>query len=171
VVACPKEHFWRTLCQVVDRPELAADPRFESFAARDRNRVDLLQALDATFTAQSTDAWLARLVPAGIPCARVNDVVSALDDPQARAREAVVEVPHERFGVVRTIATPLRVGSDRREPVRAPRRGEHTQECLARVCGYSGERFTELAESGVFGDVVAVGAAPTQVANGGADCE
>jgi crotonobetainyl-CoA:carnitine CoA-transferase CaiB-like acyl-CoA transferase len=169
VVACPKEHFWRTLCQTIDRPELAGDPRFASFVERDRNRDDLLPALEAAFAAQSTDDWLARLVPAGIPCARVNDVMSALDDPQAHAREAIVEVPHDRFGVVRTIATPLRVGSERREPVRAPRRGEHTRECLARVCGYSDERFAELAESGVFGDAVDGAAPPTQVAAAGAD--
>jgi crotonobetainyl-CoA:carnitine CoA-transferase CaiB-like acyl-CoA transferase len=169
VIACPKEHLWRTLCEAIDRPELAADPRFASFAKRDRNRGDLLPALDAAFAAQPTDDWLARLVPAGIPCARVNDVLGALDDPQAYAREAIVEVPHDRFGVVRTIATPLRVGSDRRQPVRAPRRGEHTRECLARVCGYSDERFAELAESGVFGEAVDGAAADTEVAAAGAE--
>jgi crotonobetainyl-CoA:carnitine CoA-transferase CaiB-like acyl-CoA transferase len=169
VVACPKEHFWLTLCGAIDRPELATDPRFESFAERDRNRDELLQALDAAFAARTTDDWLGRLAPAGIPCARVNDVVGALDDPQAHAREAIVEVPHERFGAVRTIATPLRVGPERREPMRAPRRGEHTRECLSRVCGYSDERFAELADRGVFGDLSDGGATRPQVAAAGAE--
>jgi crotonobetainyl-CoA:carnitine CoA-transferase CaiB-like acyl-CoA transferase len=153
VVACPKEHFWRTLCAAIDRPELASDSRYESFVARDRYRDELLSLLDAVFAARTTDDWLSRLTPLGIPCARVNDVVSALEDPQAREREAIVEVAHERYGAVRTIATPLRVGDERRPPVRAPRRGEHTRECLMRVCGYSDDQVDELAGSGVFGYV------------------
>jgi crotonobetainyl-CoA:carnitine CoA-transferase CaiB-like acyl-CoA transferase len=155
VVACPKERFWQMLCEAIGRPELATDSRYHDFAARDRNREQLLNVLDAAFASRSTDDWLGLLTPQGIPCARVNDVVSALEDPQARAREAVVEAPHERFGAVRTIATPLRVGGERRPPVRAPRRGEHTRECLSRVCGYSEEQLAELEQCGVFGDAVA----------------
>jgi crotonobetainyl-CoA:carnitine CoA-transferase CaiB-like acyl-CoA transferase len=151
VVACPKEHFWRRLCEVIGRPELASDPRYEDFGARDRNRGSLLSVLDAAFRSQTTEEWLRRLTPHGIPCAPINDVVSALDDPQARAREAVVEARHERFGTVRTIATPLRVGDERRAPVRAPRRGEHTRDCLSRICGYSDEQIAQLSRSGVFG--------------------
>jgi crotonobetainyl-CoA:carnitine CoA-transferase CaiB-like acyl-CoA transferase len=154
VVACPKERFWQTLCEAIGRPELATDPRYHDFAARDRNREELLNVLDAVFASRSTDDWLGLLPPLGIPCGRVNSVVSALEDPQARAREAVVEAPHERFGTVRTIATPLRVDGERRPPVRAPRRGEHTRECLSQVCGYSDEQITELEQSGVFGDAV-----------------
>jgi crotonobetainyl-CoA:carnitine CoA-transferase CaiB-like acyl-CoA transferase len=102
---------------------------------------------------------LQALGAAGVPCAPVNDVVTALRDPQAEAREGVVEAAHERFGAVRTIATPLRVGDERRVPSRAPRRGEHTRECLTEICGYSAERVSELTRAGVFGDAnVAVSA-------------
>src|SRR5207249_2598368 len=47
VVACPKEKFWKRLCEAIERPELAHDPRFVDFAARDRNRDELLAILDA----------------------------------------------------------------------------------------------------------------------------
>jgi crotonobetainyl-CoA:carnitine CoA-transferase CaiB-like acyl-CoA transferase len=159
VVACPKERFWRQLCGVLGRPDLAGDERYRDFAARDRNRGELLDVLDEAFASQPTGHWIATLGAAGVPCAPVNDVLDALDDPQAKARGAVVEAAHERFGVVRTIASPLRVGPDRREPVRAPRRGEHTATSLAEICGYSPERIAELARAGAFGDAeVAVSA-------------
>jgi crotonobetainyl-CoA:carnitine CoA-transferase CaiB-like acyl-CoA transferase len=154
VIACPKESFWRRLCEAIGRPELASDSRYHDFAARDRHRDELLDALDATFASRSTEEWLRLLTPLGIPCGRINEVVDALDDPQARAREAVVEAPHPRFGEVRTIATPLRVGDERRSPRRAPRRGEDTLECLSRICGYSDEHLDELERSGVFGQLV-----------------
>ncbi|MHB1567661.1 MAG: CaiB/BaiF CoA transferase family protein [Solirubrobacteraceae bacterium] len=152
VVACPKEHFWRTLCDALERPELADDPDYESFEARDRNRDALLAILEHDFARLSTADWLARLMPLGIPCGPVNDVAAALDDPQARARDAVLELSHPRFGSVRTVASPLRVGAERREPVRAPSRGEQTEACLRSVCGYTGAQLAQLQHSGALGD-------------------
>ena len=49
------------------------------------------------------DEWLALLVPAGIPAAKVNTVPEALDDPQTVARGAVVEHEHPTLGTVRTM--------------------------------------------------------------------
>jgi crotonobetainyl-CoA:carnitine CoA-transferase CaiB-like acyl-CoA transferase len=159
VVACPKERLWQALCAAIERPELASDPRYVDFAARDRNRDLLVPLLAAVFATRATDDWLARLTPPGIPCGRVNDVLAALEDPQAQARGAVIEIPHERFGTVRTPGSPVRVGEARRVPVRAPRRGEHTQACVAEICGYDAERIGQLAAAGVFGAVPAVGEA------------
>jgi crotonobetainyl-CoA:carnitine CoA-transferase CaiB-like acyl-CoA transferase len=152
VVACPKEKFWRLLCHALGRTDLATDARFVDFAARDDNRDALLAELDAAFAARTTADWLARLAEAGVPSAPVNSVVEALADPQAVARGAVVEMEHERFGTVRTIASPLRVGPETREPSPAPRRGEHTEEILAELCGYGPARIAELERAGAFGE-------------------
>jgi crotonobetainyl-CoA:carnitine CoA-transferase CaiB-like acyl-CoA transferase len=151
VVACPKEKFWHALCDVLGRPNLVADDRFADFAGRDRNRDALLSELDVAFAMRTTAAWLEMLAAAGVPCAPVNDVASALADPQAVARGAIVEAGHERFGTVRTIASPLRVGDETRPVERAPRRGEHTADVLAELCGYDAAEVEALAASGAFG--------------------
>lgn len=177
VVACPKERLWRELCAAIGRPELASDPRYEDFAARDRNRDVLVPLLAAVFARRTTEDWLACLTPSGIPCARVNDVLSALEDPQARARDAVIEIPHERFGTVHTPASPVRVGEERRVPVRAPRRGEHTHASLAEICGYDEDQIGRLAAAGVFGGVPAadgadvVAAEPVEFAGAVSDAD
>ena len=151
VVACPKEKFWVALCGALGRPELATDERFADFAARDRNRDELLPILDAAFAERSSADWLEALAAAGVPSAPVNDVAAALEDPQAVARGDVVEVEHPALGTVRQVASPLRLGGER--PLRrAPRRGEHTREVLAGLCGYSEERLGRLAAAGVFGE-------------------
>jgi crotonobetainyl-CoA:carnitine CoA-transferase CaiB-like acyl-CoA transferase len=154
VVSCPKQKFWERLCGAIGRPELAADPRFEDFAARDRNRDSLLPLLDDAFGSRSTEEWIDALAAAGVPCGPVNDVEGALTDPQAQARGAVVELEHPRFGSVRQAATPLRVGAEPPPLRRAPFRGEHTYEVLAELCGYDEERIRALAAEGVFGDAV-----------------
>jgi crotonobetainyl-CoA:carnitine CoA-transferase CaiB-like acyl-CoA transferase len=52
---------------------------------------------------------------------------------------------------VREIATPLRVGEEEKPLRRAPLRGEHTEEVLLGLCGYTVERIAELADAGTFG--------------------
>ena len=136
-----------------DGPELTDDPRFADFAARDVNRATLEPILEEAFLARTRDEWLAVLTAAGVPASPVNSVAEALDDPQAAAREAVVEIDHPRFGTVREVATPLRVGEERKPLRRAPFRGEHTEEVLIQLCGYGPERIAELRVQGVFGDV------------------
>jgi len=150
VVACPKQKFWEALCGAIGRPDLATDERFADFAARDRNREELLPLLDAAFAKRTAAEWLELLAAAGVPSAPVNDVATALEDPQAHARAAIAQYDHATLGTVRQVASPLRLGDEPRVE-RAPFRGEHTESVLAEVCGYSPERIEELAEAGVFG--------------------
>jgi crotonobetainyl-CoA:carnitine CoA-transferase CaiB-like acyl-CoA transferase len=151
VVACPKQKFWELLCGALGRSELARDERFADFAARDRNRDELLPILDAAFAERTSADWLSLLAEAGVPSAPVNDVSSALDDPQVRARSGIVETEHPSLGTVRQVASPLRLG-DELPFERAPFRGEHTESVLSDVCGYSAERIRELAAAGIFGN-------------------
>jgi crotonobetainyl-CoA:carnitine CoA-transferase CaiB-like acyl-CoA transferase len=152
VVACPKQKFWERLCDAIERPGLAADARFASFAGRNENRDELVPELRAAFLDRTTDEWVETLSAAGVPNARVNDVAQALADPQAAARDALVEIEHPRLGAVRQVATPLRVGEEEKPARRAPFRGEDTERVLVDFCGYSQERVRELAAAGTFGD-------------------
>ncbi len=151
VVACPKPKFWVALCAVLGRSELADDPRFADFEGRDRNRDELLPLLDAAFLERTTDEWLALLSQAGIPNGPVNLVSEALEDRQTVAREAVLEFTHPRLGRVREVASPLRVGKERRPVGAAPSRGEDTDDVLIELCGYSPDRIAHLRAENAFG--------------------
>ena len=153
VVACPKQKFWERLCDVIGRGDLAADPRFADFEARDRNRNELVPVLETTFRERASGDWLRVLGEAGVPSSAVNDVEAALRDPQAEARGSVVEIEHPRLGPVRQVATPLRLSGEPPPLRRAPFRGEHTAEALIGLCGYEPARVDELAAAGVFGDL------------------
>jgi crotonobetainyl-CoA:carnitine CoA-transferase CaiB-like acyl-CoA transferase len=152
VIACPKQKFWERLCEVLGRPDLVSDPRFADFAGRNEHRDELVPELRKEFLTRSTDEWLGKLGPAGVPSARVNDVSQALADPQVEARNGLVDIDHPRLGAVRQVATPLRVGEEEKPVRRAPFRGEDTEEVLVGLCGYSPERVRALAAAGLFGD-------------------
>jgi len=153
VVACPKEKFWQRLAAVIGRPELAADERFVDFDARRRHRDELAALLGDIFAADTSARWLERLSDAGIPCGPVNTLAEALDDRQTAARGMVVETEHPRFGAVRQVASPVRVGDLPVLHRRGPMRNEDAGYVLEKLLGYSPGRIAGLRMGGAFGDV------------------
>ena len=150
VVFCNKDKFWRDLVDVLGASELADDPRFRGFAERFANREALLPLLRARFASRTTAEWLNRL-RGRVPCAPVNDVRQALTDPQVLARDMIVEVEHPDFGPLREVRSPVRTEGEIREPRRAPRLGEHTDEILREILNYSDSTISRLRSAGVLG--------------------
>jgi crotonobetainyl-CoA:carnitine CoA-transferase CaiB-like acyl-CoA transferase len=144
-----KAKFWERLAAALGLEYLVDDPRFSSFQNRLDNRESLIEVLDGVFRTRTTEQWLAALAEAGVPCAPINNVATALNDPQAAARNLVVRVPHKVFGDVTQLRSPVRVGSELPTLHSAPALGEHTEEVLRGLLGYSAERVDELAALGV----------------------
>jgi crotonobetainyl-CoA:carnitine CoA-transferase CaiB-like acyl-CoA transferase len=152
VVACPKEKFWKRLTKAIGREDLAEDSRFASFRARAASVDELTPLLEAAFLTGTTADWVTRLVEAGVPCGQVNSVEEALADRQTLARGMLVETDHPRFGTVRQVGSPLRIGERDISYRRAPRRGEDEDYVLETVLDYDAERVHELRRAGTFGD-------------------
>jgi crotonobetainyl-CoA:carnitine CoA-transferase CaiB-like acyl-CoA transferase len=72
---------WRRFFALVDRADLAADPRFGSVAARNDNVEELYAFLADVLRTRSTQEWMADFVPAGIPAMPVHGVEDLFDDP------------------------------------------------------------------------------------------
>lgn len=145
VVACAKEKFWQRLVGALDRPELAEDPRFATFADRHRHADELISVLQQRFRARPGAEWLDLLAEAGVPCAPVNSVAEALADPQTVARQAVVSVPHPTWGEVRQIASPVRVGPTRTDHRRAPAPDEDFDHVTRVILGYDDATVAALS--------------------------
>jgi crotonobetainyl-CoA:carnitine CoA-transferase CaiB-like acyl-CoA transferase len=150
-IACAKQKFWERLCESIGRQDLLRDSRFVDFAARNAHREELLPILRDAFGSQTTDEAIALLSRAGVPHGPVYEVAEALEDPQSKARGDIVEIGHPRLGTVRQVASPLRLSGEPGPLERAPFRGEHTDEVLRDLCGYSSEEITSLRAAGTFG--------------------
>lgn len=153
VVGCAKEKFWQRLAVVLGVAELLDDPRFASFALRREYADQLLPVLIERFRLHTVAEWTVLLDESGIPCGPVQDIATALASEHTAARDLVVETEHPRFGTVRQLASPVRVGSARGPYRRAPRRDEHTAEVLGDLLGYDSVTVSELAAAGAFGAV------------------
>jgi crotonobetainyl-CoA:carnitine CoA-transferase CaiB-like acyl-CoA transferase len=157
IVACPKQSLWERLCDAIGRAELVDDERCQTFELRNDNRDWLVSELESVFGTNTSAYWIDRLINVGVPVAPVNDVAAALEDPQVQARGAIVETTHPILGVVRQVASPLRIDGYAPPLSRAPFLGEHTAAALKDLCGYDDEFIAELERRGAFGPSVAVG--------------
>ncbi len=149
VVGCAKEKFFHRLVEAIGQPELAEDPRFAHFAARTENRDELLALLEGLFREQPAEHWLELLTNAGVPCGPINDVAQAMEDPQTEARGMVVETDHPRFGTIRQVASPVRVGEAFDGHRRAPTRDEDGPAILRDLLGYGDADIAALRRDGV----------------------
>jgi len=149
IIACIGDEFFRRLVDVLPRPELL-DPRYERQPERfaDRERIDAI--VNEELATQPSAVWLERLRAARVPCAPVNNFAQALSDPQVVARDMVVDVQLTSGSHVQMPGNPIKLSADI-EPLRAsapPGVGEHTEEILSQLLGYSAEQISALRATG-----------------------
>lgn len=144
---------WLRLIEVIGMPELTSDTRFAENAARMKNLSALIEILTKRFRKRPTSDWLERLEKAGVPAGPVLSLGEALNNPQVRARDMVVEVNHTRVGRTRVLGTPIKFSETRSRIHRAaPVLGEHTREILGEY-GYVEDGINQLIANG---DIVAM---------------
>jgi formyl-CoA transferase len=137
----------------IERPDLRDDSRFATNGDRVRNRDTLVPLLEALFLTQPGDEWLARLAAYGIPAGPINTIDRVARHEQVQARRLVVEVDHA-VGRVPTPTMPWRVGrpEDRVDPPLPsppPLLGQHTEQVLCSLLGYTPQQVADLASRGV----------------------
>ncbi len=151
-LAAANEHQWAVLCELIGRPDLRDDPRFATNGDRVSNRPALLAALNETFAQRDAADWLADLERAGLPCGPINTVPDALAHPQAKARGLVLEAEHPTAGPVRFAGFPYKLSSTPAEVrLPPPLLGQHTDEVLRDLLGYSAAEVAALRREEVLG--------------------
>jgi len=148
VVMCAKEKFYQNLVSIMGSPELAEDPRFNSFAGRLENREVLGPILKDLSRKRTTADWL-DLLKGQVPCAPVNSVEEALRDPQVAEDELVLQMDHPELGTIRELASPIKIADAKIEHRLAPRLGEHTDQVLHEYAGASDDEIASWREDGV----------------------
>jgi crotonobetainyl-CoA:carnitine CoA-transferase CaiB-like acyl-CoA transferase len=139
---------WLRLVEALEAPDLRDDPRFATNADRMRNLDVLTATLTPLFKRRNSAEWLRRLEQAGVPAGPVLEVGQMHGDPQALAREMIVQTEHPTAGHVKAIGLPIKF-SDTPGGVRraAPLFGQDTREVL-REHGFSDVEIEQFAEQG-----------------------
>jgi CoA:oxalate CoA-transferase len=115
IIAAGNDALFGRLCQALGRPALAADPRFATNGDRTRHADDLKQDLEAVLHTAPAAHWLGLLEAAGVPCSPIHTVADAVEHPQTRARNMIVEA-----GGLRMTGNPVKLSAFADPPTRRP---------------------------------------------------
>ena len=149
-IAVVTDRDWRSLCEAMERPELAGDPRFATLAARTANVAAFYAVLQAAIATQPWSVWTERLTTARLMHERVNSYADFLDQPQVRETGLIQWLA--QAGLNQEVPVPALPGMPRQAvgTLRgtAPATGEHTAAILADH-GFSPAEIDKLLAQGV----------------------
>ncbi|MFC4314545.1 CaiB/BaiF CoA transferase family protein [Steroidobacter flavus] len=150
IIACLTNSFWGRICAALDMPQFINDPRFDTLERRRDNR-NQVNELIATFTRHRTVQELVDLLTEHeVPHAPILGIKDALAQPQAVAREMVVETEHEVLGKIPIVNRPIKFPGDAQPvPEAPPVLGQHTDEILRSVLGLTSEQIDQLRSAKV----------------------
>jgi formyl-CoA transferase/CoA:oxalate CoA-transferase len=140
---------WRKFCELLHAEDWLTDPRFATNGARYDNRLELADAIGEKLQAHTSDEWELILNAEGIPCGPIYKIDQALDHPQVRHREMVVEREHPTMGLVRLLGLPVKLSDTPAEVHRVPPQlGADTDDVLHEL-GLDRDEIATLRKEGV----------------------
>jgi len=139
---------WEIFCrEVIERPDLLEDARFQTSELRRKNRTVLEQTIDDIFLQRNHDEWLERLQRSRLPYGEVRGIGQVSSHPQVLARGMIHEVDSP-VGRIPVTSSPLRLSESpaRFDPI--PALGESTVAILQEL-GYSGAEIQSMRDDQV----------------------
>jgi crotonobetainyl-CoA:carnitine CoA-transferase CaiB-like acyl-CoA transferase len=148
VLGVANERQWETLCDLLGATALKTDPRFINNGMRVANREALVQELNQIFSRRSVDEWLTDIAKAGLPCGPINSIPQVFAHPQTQARQMTLETSHPTAGTVKLTGFPYKFSETPAEiHAPPPTLGQHTEETLSTLLGYSPAEIEALKAS------------------------
>jgi len=151
MIAANQNSIFARLCQAMERPEMAQDERYATHVARGARQAELDGIVEAWTRERTVDEVEALMLEANVPGGRIYRAADMLEDPHFKAREAIIELEHPRWGKVhmqnvfpKLSETPGAVRTIAPQTV-----GEHNGEVYGDLLGLSEEAVARLAEAGV----------------------
>jgi formyl-CoA transferase len=140
---------WPALAALIGRSELSDDPGYATPEAR-LNKLDRVFGMIEAWTQRYTKFQVMELLnDIDVPCGPILDIKELVEDKALAERRTMVKVEHPRRGVFKTVGCPLVLSDSPVEVRTSPLLGEHTEEILRGLLGYSQQDIDQLRTAGV----------------------
>ena len=140
---------FRTLCDLIDRPDLRDQPEYQTNAGRLKDRALLAVELGKSFARRTTQEWVDLLNAAGVPCGPIYDMQQVFEDPQVQHLPTTTTLEHPRRGPIRVLNQPVILS---RTPAQVTRTqceaGAHNHEILGQL-GFSENEIEQFIQQKV----------------------
>jgi CoA:oxalate CoA-transferase len=141
---------WPLFCATIGSLDIVDDERFRTGWSRTQNYKALEPIMNEAMKTRTTNEWIKEFSAVNIPCGPVNSIDQVAVDEQVNSRNMFVEVNHPQAGNFKIVNTPIKLS---RTPglvnKASPDLGEHTEEVLTGLLGFSKEEITDLRKNGI----------------------
>ena len=150
ILAVGNDGQFAKFCAVAGHPEWAQNPRYAQNADRVRHRAELVPLLEAVMKTRNKATWLAALEAAKVPCGAINTLGEVFADPQIQERGMVTTWEHPIQPGLKLVSSPIKMSQTPvRQDLPPPLLGQHTEEVLSEVLGWSPAQHASLRSKGV----------------------
>jgi formyl-CoA transferase len=150
---------WGKICEVIGKPEWATDPEYATPGARLPKLKEIFDTIEEWTMTKDKMEVMEICNPLDIPCGPILSMKELAEEPSLRETGTVVEVDHPTRGKYLTVGMPVKLSDSPAEVKRSPLLGEHNEEILLKVLGYSSDEVAEIQRSGALGSAKASAAA------------
>jgi len=150
MIGANQDTVFARLCEAMQTPQLASDPRYRDHQARGEHQHELDASIAKWTATLGTSELLALLEQHGVPSGLIYRAADMFDDPHFTAREAIVTTRHPHFGRLRMQNVAPRLSatpSSIRTP--APELGQHNAQVYGELLGLSTDAQAALRTRGV----------------------
>jgi CoA:oxalate CoA-transferase len=150
VTAIGNDTLWKRFCGLLGREDLVDDPRFRNNPIRCENKEVLGEILSDEMKKKTTREWITIFDKADLPYSPINNMKEICEDPIIAHRRMLVEVDQPVAGKMRIVNSPIHLSETPGQVCEpAPLLGQHTEEILKEILGFSGEKIEQLRQEGV----------------------
>jgi formyl-CoA transferase len=129
---------------------LAQNPLYINNPLRVENRKSLISLLEIMTRRKTKAQWISLLEAANVPCGPINNFEEVFENEQVKARGVQIQVPHPTAGVMKLVASPMRLSETPVEVRMAPPTlGQHTEEILLERLNLSPQAIADLKIKGI----------------------
>ena len=139
---------WQKICDVIGKPEWKEDPDYATPPARLSRLNEIFEEIENWTMTKTKYEVMDICNPLDIPVGPILSMKELAEEPSLREAGTIVEVDHPERGSYLTVGCPIKFSDSAVEVTRSPLLGEHTDEILAEVLGYSADEIAEIKQSG-----------------------
>jgi len=139
---------WGPICDLIGKPEWKTDPDYATPPARLPRLKAIFSTIEQWTMTQTKFEVMEKCNAVDIPVGPILSMKEIAEEQSLRATGTVVEVDHPTRGKYLTVGNPVKMSDSITEVTRSPLLGEHTEEILGKVLGYSSKDIVAIKESG-----------------------
>ena len=136
IIAAGNDKLFEKLCQVLNINNILKDEKFKTNSSRAQNMDELKKILEKELSSKNTSDWVSLMEKEKIPCGPIFNIKQAVENPQIKARNMIVNSYHKKIGEFKTAGNPIKMSNYKDEEKRGdiPDLDEHRVKIIKEFC-------------------------------------